>query len=73
MYILYVYIIFSKPTVSSFKDEWTSGVQTKRVGWFMVFYATLNNISGILWRLYIVLLVVETRIPGENHRSVANH
>ena len=47
-------------------------VQTKRVGWFMVFYATLNNISVILWRLYIVLLV-ETRIPGENHRSVANH
>jgi hypothetical protein len=47
-------------------------VQTTCVGWFMVFYATLNNISVILWRLYIVLLV-ETRIPGENHRSVANH
>ena len=73
MYILYVYILFSKPNVSSFKDEWTSGVQTTCVGWFIVFYATLNNISVILWRLYIVLLVVETRIPGENHRSVANH
>jgi hypothetical protein len=31
----------------------------------MVFHATFNNIS--------VLLVEETRVPGENHRSVASH
>jgi hypothetical protein len=35
------------------------------VGKFMVFNATFNNISAISWRL--VLLVEETRVPGENH------
>jgi hypothetical protein len=37
----------------------------------MVFKATLNNISAISWRSYI--LVKETGGSGENHRSVANH
>jgi hypothetical protein len=31
----------------------------------MVFNATFNNISVILWAS--VLLVEETRVPGENH------
>jgi hypothetical protein len=31
----------------------------------MVFNATFNNISAISWRS--VLLVEETRVPGENH------
>jgi hypothetical protein len=35
----------------------------------IVFEATFSNISVISWRL--VLLVEETTIPGENHRSVA--
>jgi hypothetical protein len=39
--------------------------------WFMVFNASLNNISVISWRS--VLLVEETRVPGENHRPVASH
>ena len=39
--------------------------------WFMVFKATFNNISFISWRS--VLLVEETGVPGENHRSVASH
>jgi len=39
--------------------------------WFMLFKATFNNISFISWRS--VLLVEETGIPGENHRSVASH
>ena len=39
--------------------------------WFMVFNATFNNISVILWRS--VLLVEETGVPGENHRPVASH
>ena len=39
--------------------------------WFMVFYATFDNISAILWRS--VLLVEETGVPGENHRPVASH
>ncbi len=41
------------------------------LGWFMVFNATFNNISVILWRS--VLLVEETGVPGENHRSVTSH
>jgi len=32
---------------------------------FIVFNATFNNISFISWQL--VLLVEETRVPGENH------
>ena len=39
--------------------------------WFMVFNATFNNISAILWRS--VLLFEETGVPGENHRPVASH
>jgi len=34
----------------------------------MVFNATFNNISVILW-----LSVGETRGRGENHRAVASH
>jgi len=37
----------------------------------MVFNATFNNISVILW--WSVLLVEENRGPGENHRPVASH
>ena len=37
----------------------------------MVFNATFNNISVISWQL--VLLVEETGVPGENHRTVASH
>jgi hypothetical protein len=39
--------------------------------WFMVFNATFNNISVISWGS--VLLVEETRVPGENHRPAASH
>jgi hypothetical protein len=37
----------------------------------MVFNATFNNISVISW--WSVLLVEETRVPGQNHRPVASH
>jgi len=37
----------------------------------MVFNATFNNISVILWRS--VLLVEENGVPGENHWPVASH
>jgi uncharacterized surface protein with fasciclin (FAS1) repeats len=37
----------------------------------MVFNATFNNISVILW--WSVLLVEETGVPGENHESAASH
>ena len=39
--------------------------------WLMVFNATFNNISVILWRS--VLLVKETGVPRENHRPVPSH
>jgi len=38
---------------------------------FMVFNATFNNISVILW--WLVLLVEETGVPRENHRPSASH
>ena len=37
----------------------------------MMFNATFNNISVISWRS--VLLVEETRVPGENQRPVASY
>jgi hypothetical protein len=39
--------------------------------WFMVLNATFNNISVISWQS--VLLVEETRVPGENHRQTLSH
>ena len=36
----------------------------------MVFNATFNNISVILW--HSVLVVEENRVPGENHRPVVS-
>jgi hypothetical protein len=39
--------------------------RTWLVGWFMVFNATFNKISVISWES--VLLMEETRVPGENH------
>jgi hypothetical protein len=39
--------------------------------WFMVFNATFNNISVILW--LSVLLMEETGVPGDNNRPVASH
>ena len=37
----------------------------------MVFNATFNNISVISW--WSVLLVEETGVLGENHRSITSH
>jgi hypothetical protein len=37
----------------------------------MVFNATFNKISIILWQS--VLLVGETGVPGENHDPIASH
>jgi hypothetical protein len=37
----------------------------------MVFNTPLNNISVIL--MQSVVLVEETGVPGENHRSIASH
>ena len=37
----------------------------------LVFNATFNNISAILWQS--VLLVGETGVPEENHQPAASH
>ena len=42
-----------------------------RFVWFMVFNATINNISSISWR--VVLSMGETEVPGENHWPVVSH
>jgi hypothetical protein len=39
--------------------------------WVMTFNATFKNISAISW--WSVLLVKETGVPGEKHRSVASN
>jgi hypothetical protein len=41
------------------------------VFWVRMFNTTFNNISVISWRW--VLLVEETRLPGENHRPATSH
>ena len=46
-------------------------VKKFRSVWFMVFNATINNISVISWRS--VLLVEKTGVPGENHQPAASH
>ena len=43
----------------------------KYLVWFMVYNATFNNISVILW--WLVLKVEETVVPGENHRPITSH
>jgi len=60
----------------TYKRKWIK-VNTQVAGYknlvcrSMVFNATFNNMSIILWQS--VLLVEETGVPGENHRPVANH
>jgi hypothetical protein len=50
-------------------DEYTCSPLVKRVR-VMVFNATFNNISVILWGS--VLLVEETEVPGENQSAVSH-
>jgi len=59
---------------NSYRSRLECGILSSRVGVrirAMVFNATCNNISVILWRS--VLLVEETGVSGENHRPVASH
>ena len=66
-YCLFHIILFHMPiqTIISSNARWYL------VLGFMVFNTTFNNISAILWQS--VLLVEETRVPGENHRPAASH
>jgi hypothetical protein len=56
---------FSNVDVES-KGIWGGGVGVGKV-----YNATFNNISVISWQS--VLLVDETKVPGENHRLAASH
>ena len=48
-----------------------TSLETRIDGCVMVFNATFNNISVILW--WSVLLLEETGVPRENPKHVANH
>jgi hypothetical protein len=67
----------SMDCINSRRYVTTTGMVNKHYSnglvWFgsMVFNATFNNISVISWRS--VLLVEETEVPGENHRSIASN
>jgi hypothetical protein len=70
IWIIYIYMFFV-----NFEEKYLSTKKIPpllfRLVWFMVFNATLNNISVISWQS--VLLVEKTQVPGENHRPVASH
>jgi hypothetical protein len=51
--------------------QYVKSLFTSLFACLMVFNATFNNISVILWRS--VLLVKDIRGPGENHRPVTSH
>ena len=53
------------------RKYWSLSLRFRNKVWFMELNATFNNISAISWRS--VLLMVETGVPGENHRPVAIH
>ena len=68
-HILYYYCLFHIilfhmiiQTIISSNARWYFGLRV------IVFNTTFNNISAISWRS--VLLVEETRVPGENHWPV---
>ena len=68
VYIKYKYYVNGPPNAIVLYN--ITGNAVKRVR-LMVLNATFNNISVISWQS--VLLVEETRGPGEKHRPVASH
>ena len=69
IYITIVYNIFVLLPISN--DQHAYLPSYLGLVWFMIFNATFNNITVISCRS--VLLVEETRVPGENQRPVASH
>ena len=67
-----ILIVLQNMTISSSQNSSElKVVELQVVVWFgLVLWFTLNNISAISWRS--VLLVEETGVPGENHRSLTN-
>jgi hypothetical protein len=53
-----------------YKKTWDYYIIGWLVGWFMVFNATFNNISGISWRS---VLLEETGVPKEYHQPATSH
>jgi hypothetical protein len=66
---LFFLLHFWKSSASMVSPESTWG-RDSPIHLYVVWFA-FNNISVILW--WSVLLVEETRVPGENHRSAASH
>jgi hypothetical protein len=67
-----ILIVLQNMTISSSQNSSELKIVALQVVvWFgLVLWSTLNNISAISWRS--VLLVEETGVPGENHRSLTN-
>ena len=63
-------MIYKAPHYTHSKTLSTSAFKSKKVR-FMVLNTTFNNMSAILWCL--VLLVKETKVPGENHWPAVIH
>ena len=60
--MIYIYNAFTQGVYGVCMVKWVRA---------MVFNDSINNIPVISWRS--VFLLVETGVPGENHRPVASH
>ena len=60
-----------QPTKKKLKVHYYMYQLLRKLSKVMVFNTTFNNISVISWQS--VLLVKETRVPGENHQPAASH
>jgi hypothetical protein len=80
---LYIYVFICSKTFNLFSSDILI-LSVHHAGYFksalwalgggcrvMVFIATFNNISAILW--WSVLLVEETGVPVENYRPASSH
>ena len=63
-------ILFDIVTHYLVSEKYSYWIAQNRV-WIIVFISTVNNISVISWRS--VLLVEETGVHGENHRTAVSH
>ena len=67
---LQIFNIFADPVLHYSKMLTSSDIDINTNVQNMVFNDTVNNISFLSWRS--IVLVEETGVPGENHRSVAS-
>jgi hypothetical protein len=76
LFLFYLTSIFTTySTQESYKPSQilTAFNKLKICGWFMVFNATLNNISLILWWSVLSVEKTGSEVPRENHQPTASH